>query len=248
MKKIKFIPISENVTSIINPPIPASRLIPEWYKHQKAMLTPTLQLQEDGNPSTTIKKCMPVLDDMTSGYYITLASDLIVSWNHEDNAPGFSWSLDTAGDQNINGERDNLPPIISGHSREQISQMPVPGEYSPFPKKFSNYYRIVTPSGYSCLFRHPSYWMDLPFYTLSGIVDTDKHPVPVNFPFLIRAGWEGLIPEGTPIVQFIPFRRTEWESEVIYGDNREGSLEYRRATKKIMHRYKDNWRSRKLWK
>jgi hypothetical protein len=54
--------------------------------------------------------------------------------------------------------------------------------------------------------------MDLPFQTLSAIVDTDKHDVPTHFPFFMKHGFEGKIPVGTPIVQIIPFKRQEWKS------------------------------------
>ena len=247
MKKIQFVPISDAVPHIISAPIPASKKIPEWYKHQNAIIGDKVVVTDWGNANTTVKKCMPVLDDMSAGYYITLASDLLVSWN-EDNTPSFAWSLDTSGGLNIGSDVTPLPKLIEGHTTDQISHLPIPTEYSIHPQKFSNYYRIVTPKGYSCMFRHPSWMFDLPFYTLSGIVDTDKHPVAVNFPFLIRNGWSGLIEEGTPIVQVIPFKRTEWESEIVMGDNSEGELEYRKATKKLMHRYKNNWREVKTWK
>jgi len=247
MKKIQFVPISDAVPHIISAPIPASKKIPEWYKHQNAIIGDKIEINDGGNPNTTIKKCMPVLDDMTAGYYITLASDLVVGWN-DDGTPYFSWSLDTVGGYNIRGERDHLPNLIEGHGTEQVSHLPIPSNMSIYPQKFNNYWRIITPKGYSCMFRHPSWWFDVPFYTLSGVVDTDNHPVPVNFPFLIQNGWEGIIEEGTPIVQVIPFKRTEWESEIIMGDNAEGSMEYRKATKKLMHRYKNNWREVKTWK
>jgi hypothetical protein len=116
------------------------------------------------------------------------------------------------------------------------------------PFKWNNYWRITTPAGYSCLFRQPSWRFDLPFYTASGIVDTDRHPVAVNFPFFFLNGWHGIIEAGTPIVQVIPFKRDDWESEVVGEDNYEGQKEFRRTTNKLMHRYKDNWRSIKSWK
>ena len=45
---------------------------------------------------------------------------------------------------------------------------------------------------------------------LSGVVDTDAFPTPVNFPFVVTAG-DGVhvLPKGTPLVQVIPFRRAD---------------------------------------
>jgi hypothetical protein len=243
MKKISFIPMNSTVVSIINPPVLASKHLPDWYQKQNAIIGDKICLSETGNPNTTIKKCMPVLDDMSAGYFILTPADIIVSYDYNIGMHSFSWSLEINNDT-----APSIPPIISTHSTEQISHLPVPENYSVHPFKFQNYYRIVTPEGYSCLFRHPSWRFDLPYYTLSGLVDTDSHPVPINFPFLIKNNWEGIIPEGTPIVQVIPFRRTEWVSEVVGDNNEEGAMQYRKSTKKILHRYKDNWRSIKIWK
>lgn len=244
MKKIIFTPVNSAVTSLIAPPIPSSRCLPEWYKHQNSIIGDRLVLGDNGTANITVKKCMPVLDDMMTGYCIVNAADILVSYNTDTGIHSFSWSLDITG----NGTAPSIDPLISTHSTDQISHLPVPSEYSIHPFKFTNYYRIITPKGYSCMFRQPSWRFDVPFYTLSGVVDTDNHPMPVNFPFLIRNGWEGIIPEGTPIVQIIPFRRTEWESEVVGEHNDAGSMEYRASTKKILHRYKDNWREVKTWK
>jgi hypothetical protein len=64
------------------------------------------------------------------------------------------------------------------------------------------------------MFTHPINRPDLPFYTMTGIVDTDTFPVPVNFPFFIREDFDGIIPEGTPIAQVIPFKREDWKADV----------------------------------
>jgi len=54
--------------------------------------------------------------------------------------------------------------------------------------------------------------MDLPFQTLSGIVDCDVHPNSVFVPFFLKKDFEGIIPAGTPIMQLLPFKRESWES------------------------------------
>ena len=56
--------------------------------------------------------------------------------------------------------------------------------------------------------------MDLPFYTLGGVLDTDKWGEAGNHPFLLKKGFEGIIPKGTPIVQVIPFKRENWKAKV----------------------------------
>jgi hypothetical protein len=100
------------------------------------------------------------------------------------------------------------------HGKNQISPEMIPAGFSDQPFKFKNNWSIKTPKGYSALFVHPLNRGDLPFYTLSGFVDTDDYNTPVNFPFLIRADFEGIIPKGTPIAQVIPIKRESWTHEV----------------------------------
>jgi hypothetical protein len=55
---------------------------------------------------------------------------------------------------------------------------------------------------------------DLPFTTMSGIADTDKHPLGAgNMPFFLKEDFEGFIPKGTPLFQVFPFKRDNWVSQ-----------------------------------
>jgi hypothetical protein len=38
-----------------------------------------------------------------------------------------------------------------------------------------------------------------------------------NVPFYIKKGFEGIIPQGTPIAQLIPFRQENWSSKKTKG-------------------------------
>jgi hypothetical protein len=62
---------------------------------------------------------------------------------------------------------------------------------------------------------HPLNRVDLPFITISGIIDFDKsiHAPIGNIPFFIKKGFTGTIPAGTPMFQMIPFKREDWKSE-----------------------------------
>lgn len=239
MKKIEFIIQDKKLLPIINKPLQASKCLPAWYNNQPSIINnESLSLGENGIANITIKKCMPVLDDMIAGYILTTYSDIIVKNNVDgsDKPKSISWSL------------ADSPEVISSHSTSQVSHFPIPNEYNVHPFKFNNYWRIRTPPGYSCIFRSPFYHTStMPFYALSGIVDTDTYCMPINFPFLIRKDFEGVIEADTPFIQIIPFKRTEWVSEISVEDNKKGVEEYNKTTRKIMHRYKDNWRSIKKW-
>jgi hypothetical protein len=62
------------------------------------------------------------------------------------------------------------------------------------------------------LVTHPLNRFDLPFTTVSGIVD-EGVPWGGNFSFWVNKGFQGVIPKGTPIAQIIPFKTESWKSE-----------------------------------
>jgi hypothetical protein len=167
--------------------MPASRFVPEWYRGMPGVV----------NGIETVKKCVPVLDSLTMGYMFTLSAD--VWYDHESQKV-----LSNA-----------VVPINSDHYPEQTQDVVLPDEYDAQPHKWINYWHMKTPKGYSTLFIHPLNREDLPFKSFTGIVDTDKHPLVVNFPFVMRKDFSGVIPAGTPIIQAIPFKRDSWDSKII---------------------------------
>jgi hypothetical protein len=108
-----------------------------------------------------------------------------------------------------------------------------------------NFWTIQTPAGYSTMFFHPTGYTDLPFMTLSGVVDTDKHGIPINFPFLLKEDFVGVIPRGTPIVQFLPFKRTDWKIEE---GPETGPIPLYKYTNTLSHWYRDNFWTRKNYR
>jgi hypothetical protein len=234
-KIIKFIP-SHNVESgIFNPPVPASKLIPEWYKNQNKYTSGTKEYNKhNGNINHTIKGCMPVFDMMTAGYIYTLPADVVIS-RDADGSINTLWST-------------NSLTLIESHPRTQYDKYNVPKEYDVAGFKFINPWTTQTPDGYSCLFIQPSFRDDLPFSVIPAIVDTDKHPMSVNFPFFIRKDFEGLIPMGTPIMQIIPFKREEWSHEIVKEHDIDLYKKWKNAEGKMGNRYKTFFRSQKSWK
>jgi hypothetical protein len=119
--------------------------------------------------STTLKGCMPFLDALTTGYVLTLAGDLIV-------------------EKDVNNNQ-----IISWGETELANVRPPNGsETLPIPTGYSNihfYWNVITsikmPKGYSALFTHPLNRHDLPFLTLSGVVD-DYPMAPGSLPFFLH--------------------------------------------------------------
>jgi len=180
-------------------PKPASAFIPDWMKQLKPYGDDKkYRLFALHRSNETAKKCPPMLDAVMTGYVIQTTEDFMVE--QRDGAPFFYWS-------NGLGVEFHVPSQIQTHSRSNQS---VP--------KWLNPFGVQTPPGYSTLFIPPVN-QDSPIVTaFSGMVDTDKFVVPINFPFLLTdPNFEGLVPAGTPMVQLIPIKREEWNNQVTSG-------------------------------
>jgi hypothetical protein len=93
------------------------------------------------------------------------------------------------------------------------------------------------PPGYSMLYVSPLNHFDLPFSTLSAVVDSDNyyHEFTGQTPFYIYKGFTGLIPAGTPLVQMIPIKRSDWDS-VGLDYNKDENLKRQALLRKYMYR------------
>lgn len=233
--KIEFIPfVSHKADSLLNP-IPAVQKLPDWYKELRPFINgqKKLQANPDNTKNVTVKWCNPFGDALASGYFLLLENDVQVT--RTEDGHNFVWLRGGDG-------------FISTHSKQQIRPQAIPEGYSNQPYKFINSWGIKTPPGYSTLFTQPMNRSDLPFLTLSGVVDTDTYNIPVNFPFLIRKDFEGIIEAGTPIAQAIPFERANWKAEFAEYDL--GRAEKLRAAfgRKIYRPYKMGHWKRKEYK
>lgn len=238
MKNIQFIPDNDNVKQIFGVPKPAKRVIPDWYlKTEKFYQTEDkmsgLNLLDANATNTTMRACMPFLDSLTAGYVWELPVDLEFRKSETDVHVRWRFGNDK---------------FISVHHKDQFPKMPapVPSEYD-YVYKFKFEYVIKTPKGYSTLFTHPLNRHDLPFRTFSGIVDTDSYDLSVQFPFQIHAnfGEHLIVPRGTPVIQFIPFKRENWKHEVLEHDSVQFEKSRYRFFSKIQNSYKTQYWQKK---
>lgn len=185
------------------PPISAKKLVPDWYKDHELEISDVQQLASGSNLS--VKRCIPVLDYITSGYIIRNYTDIVVRRN---------WSSTHGEDFNIDFKMTNIPPI-SFHSTDQM-QIKRNGHFKKI-AKFNGVWGIETPAGYSSLFYQPEYFNERRFKIFPGIVDTDQYVDPIGFPFMFEDSTEKeeyIIEAGTPLVCVFPFKRQEWTSEI----------------------------------
>ncbi len=182
--------------SVLPRPIPATRGLPDWFKTMPAKAyNPTI-----GDETQTLKRCPPFIDAMTYGYLIPLATDLEVRDGE------FGWNFVPEG---FASEYSHSP--IGFHDPSQIAGAPFSDD-DRFIIKFNPFWTIEAPPGYSLLFTHPVNRTDLPFTTLTGLVDCDSfHHSPVNFPARWHdMGFNGVLPKGTPVAQCLPVKREVW--------------------------------------
>jgi hypothetical protein len=207
-------------------PVPAEKCLPEWYKQ-----TPRRHNNDkSSSEAMTLKRCMPFFDVMTAGYILKTPCDIYVKF--------------------IDGEPKLSPAmanVLSAHDMKQGHLHPKRNGYS-YPK-FLNSWGIKTPKGYSCLLINPAHNPNPWFEILEGLVDTDTYNIPIHFPFILKNPTaEYLIPEGTPMVQIIPFKRDEWKFTIGNDQDRKLVAEQdRELSKYAWDRYKRLFRAMKEW-
>lgn len=179
------------------PPIPASQGLPDWLK---AMPAQAFNAVVDGEDDT-VKRCPPFVDAMSRGFLMRLMCDVQVADGE------FAWELDLPPARGVNFPRSP----ISFHDESQVAGTPL---FQPdrFLVKFNNPWTIEAPEGYALLFTHPVNRFDLPFATLTGMVDCDRYrDAWIHFPAHWRdEGFSGVLPKGTPVAQCFPIRREAW--------------------------------------
>jgi hypothetical protein len=178
-------------------PVPATSGLPDWLKTMPQQAYNALNMREQD----TIKRCPPFVDAMTSGFLLPLICDLTVEngairWDN-DIPPG--------------GSLDFPRSPIGFHDSSQVIGTPL-FEPDRLLIKFNNLWTIEAPEGYAVLFTHPFNRFDLPFTTLTGLVDCDRYRDSwIHFP----AHWHdmnfsGVLPKGTPVAQCLPVKRESW--------------------------------------
>jgi hypothetical protein len=178
---------------VIAEPVPAREELPDWFRQLRGIDRNELSATNNG---LTVKRCSPFLDALSAGWIIPLAATVRLEVSDDGKRVDAGWEFDR--------------PMVSNHSPFQVAGNP--HEPRP-PMKFHNYWTVSTAPGWSSLFIPALNRPNGIFEVFSGVVDTDRFPTPVNFPFVVTAP-DGVhvLPKGTPLVQVISVRRADMES------------------------------------
>lgn len=197
--KIEFLKTIPDIE--LFPPIPAKNCIPTWYKNLESELPGVQQTSYSSNLS--IKACMPVQDYILSGYILRTHMDILVkSTYNEKDGETLYFDFKPCEKEPISFHNSKQYPIENNNHLKKLC-------------KFTGYWGVKTPPGYSCLFYQPEFFHEKRFKVLPGIVDTDQYIDPVHFPFTICDNFCNstfTIEAGTPIVCLLPFKREKWTS------------------------------------
>jgi hypothetical protein len=204
LKKISF--FSDKIYRNFGQPKPMKEFVPEWYRLAETTYVTSGEQEE----SPGLKKCVPFLDAMISGYAITTPYDIYVSRNKKGEIK-LGWNLPKG-----------LKEFIAERPKETGATMPRPAGHYPNHLVWVGFWGVKAPKGYSILVTHPLNRFDLPFTTMSALMDSDKFFASGNIPFFIKEGFEGVIPAGTPVAQYIPVKRDSW----IMDNNNQGLMNF----------------------
>lgn len=239
-KKVSFIAEPYRKEDRDSEPEPAYKTLPQWYRDLSKHLTsndlvslhPINDRGGDGSNVST-KLCLPFFDAMTLGWMYLLEDDVLVEVD-KNGKPRLSWNKQ----------------VLLIDKRPEVD-MAIPDNCHPiqFGVKMSWFYE--TPKDYSLLMTPPINRPDLPFWSPSGIVDSDVWGLPAFFPIFIKKNFQGIIPKGTPIFQFFPIKREPWELEIDYSPEsyeKHDLLSENRRSHVTAHYRKFAWRKKTFTK
>jgi len=203
VQKVKFNPVDKISELSVQPPKPARNYIPEWYKSIPAFRDGKIS---NGAKQKTIKLCAPFADSLNLGYIQETWQEIniyLTDISENEKQIDYKYPID--------------PPIMSLRKTWEDSEnsFAIPPNYYPFEFSWHPAWIPELPEGYSALITHPLNRPDLPFYTMTGIVDSDSFGTSrpqSNLPFLLNKNFTGILPVGTPMYQIIPFKRDDWKS------------------------------------
>lgn len=228
--RIEFLPGSDYASKFVKGPKPAHQYIPSWYKELPTPKESNIKYENGELQGLGLKACVPFVDALTTGYVQETWTDIRIS---SDNGV-------------VNYGFESGPEIISHRRDVNVS---IDSSYYPVEFTWRTQWRSKLPKGYSLLLTHPLNRLDLPFTTLSGVVDADHfHHVPIgNIPFFVHSNFDGIIPAGTPMFQIIPFKRDDWNSVVMPFDADETERKNLQIRRFIWGGYRKLFRQKKRY-
>jgi hypothetical protein len=236
---IEFFTYDRN-SEMIPEPYPAYKNIPKWFSDtptiSRASKCPFRYLADNFlqvDKKVNVKGCPGIIDYVSSGY-------IVPSWNNflarNDNGKlYFNWEHQLGEDYTLH-ESDTQ---ASGLTEEE---KPL---YQGFHKISTPWY-IKTSPGVSCLVTHPTWHREKRFTSVSGVMHTDKSPMPLKWFFewnqelkndmtADNITKEQIIEKGTPLILITPFVRSKFDHKINYVTENEMNIKIKYKTSIFVH-------------
>lgn len=193
--KIEWLPANEDVELYVKRPSPAADYLPKWMRQMPMFDGKKPRIEGGKVVNATPSACAAFSDALNSGYILETWTDIHIQ-------------------QGVHGIEYNFAIGPDPMGLRQKSHVPMGEGFIPFECVWRAPWAPKLPKGYSVLVTHPHNRFDLPFQTLSGVIDSDVyfHNEFGNIPFYVKEGFAGVIPAGTPIIQYLPFKRDDWKA------------------------------------
>jgi hypothetical protein len=172
----------------------SKKFIPSWYKNARPFDENYKKINKLP-AKLNFKACSPFGDSFVSGYMVPLPVDIAIE--QTEAGPSVTWN---------SGEID----YVTLRGKEDNPDLPTPEGFSSLHFTWYTKHFLKIPKGFSALITHPLNRYDLPFLTMSGIVDGEYVMPPGNVPVFFSKTFEGVIPAGTPIMQILLFKNAEY--------------------------------------
>lgn len=190
-------------------PKPAREYRPEWWGTFPGFLDTTTNTVF--KEKVTARMCPALPEYFSQGYILPMWADTTLWYDRE--VRGWQWRC---------GSSEGSPYRLEVHSGEQfLDHVPranfLANEMT-FIFKFICPWQFITAEGYSVFQMPLFYHFSHQFKVLPGILHTDIHHQVNQQVAYFGDKTEVFIPRGTPIAQYIPFKRIKGEAVIEYPD------------------------------
>jgi hypothetical protein len=186
--KVEIWPLVDGLEKVV-PPVPANKHIPNWFKEVDQVFV-TGETHDRG----TVKHCPSFPEYFKTGFIMPMWCDLKLNIRED----GYDWETPDRAFIVEEHKHPQYRDFLPAHEKEQVKCV----------LKLLNPWRVKTPPGWSIL-QLPLYYhfSDL-FEVVPGMIWTDIHHE-TNLQLKIKKYGQHTIPRGTPLVHYIPYKRSE---------------------------------------
>jgi hypothetical protein len=212
-------------------PKPTGKYIPQWWKdmpldafHQSKIIPET----------ETVKGCPSFPDFFSQGFVIPTWCDILLRYDKDTE----EWATQSGRQSGHN------PFVVQSHSKDQFLKFVTAkfmGDKQYFVFKFICPWQVITPKGYEVLQLPMFYHYSNEFTVLPGIISTDTHHEINQQVAFTSDKKEIFIPRGTPLAQYIPFKKTKYDYTVRY-QNKDDEKIFKSNSIKLISKFTNGYR------